>query len=319
MKDNENDKINGNDEEKLQVGDDKLKIGDPIAALRKLSDEHRKAELIAESEREREAAEFERKRREAYERQLADERRELLKRKAGIVEVDVNSEEEETEEVKMPLGKRIGNFWYHNKFTVIVPTIVVVAFTYFIGELIFKVEPDVKIMYIASDYQISVLYKDIAEALVPYCPDFNGDGKIYVEVSYTPAIVDQSQDPNYHQAMSAKLYVEFSSDQTILFFVDEEAVEFLDITENVFENPADFDYKAGTYNDLGYLVSATDLAELIGYSDLDPNLVAAFRFPQEGMGKLETAEQNYKNAHILWENFITGNVVSPDAVNYSRS
>jgi hypothetical protein len=311
MNDNKNDNIKDND-------DDKLKIGDPIAALRKLSDEHKKAELIAESERERKEAEFERKRREEYARQLEDERRELLKKKAGINRDNEETKEPE-EEKKMPFGKRIGNFWYHNKITVIVTTVIVVAFTYFIGELIFKVEPDVKIMYIASDYQISVLYKDIAQALVPYCPDFNGDGKIYVEVSYTPAIVDQSQDPNYHQAMSAKLYVEFSSDQTILFFVDEEAVEFLDITENVFENPTDFDYKAGTYNDLGYYVSATDLAELIGYSDLDPDLVAAFRFPQEGMGKLETAEQNYKNAHILWENFITGNVVSPDAVNYSRS
>jgi hypothetical protein len=316
MKDNDDKKEI--DENGDKIGDDKLKIGDPIAALRKLSDEHKKAELVAESEREREAAEFERKRREEYARRLEDERRELLKRKAGIVE-DQEETEEPEEEVKMPFGKRIGNFWYHNKFTVIVTTIVVVAFTYFIGELIFKVEPDVKIMYIASDSQISVLYKDIAEALVPYCPDFNEDGKIYVEVSYTPAIVDQSQDPNYHQAMSAKLYVEFSSDQTILFFVDEEAAEFLDITENVFDNPTDFNYPTGTYNDLGYLVSATDLAQLINYPELDPNLVAAFRFPQEGMGKIETAEQNYKNAHTLWENFITGNVVSPDAVNYSRS
>jgi hypothetical protein len=318
MKDNENDKIKDNDGEKLQVGDDKLKIGDPIAALRKLSDEHKKAELIAESEREKEALDRERKRREAYARRLEDERRELLKKKAGIIPED-EAEKEPEEIPKLPLKKRIGNFWYHNKFTVIVTTIVVVAFAYFIGELIFKVEPDVKIIYIASDYQISVLYNDIAEALVPYCPDFNGDGKIYVEVSYTPAIVDQSQDPNYHQAMSAKLYVEFSSDQTILFFVDEEAAEFLDITENVFDNPADFGFTPGTYDDLGYLVSATNLAELIGYPELDPDLVAAFRFPQEGMGKIETSEQNYQNAHTLWNNFITGNVVSPDAVNYSRS
>jgi hypothetical protein len=311
MKDND-DKRNSD-----ETTDDKLKISDPIAALRKLSDEHKKAELIAESEREQKAAEYERKRREAYERQLADERRELLKKKAGIVEDETDSGEEKSEEVKMPLGKRIANFWYHNKITVIVTTIVVIGLSYFIGELIFRVEPDVRIMYIASDYQISVLYDEIAEALTPYCPDFNGDGKIYVEVSYTPAMQDESLDPEYIQSMSARLFVEFSSDQTILVFIDEAAAEFLDIKHNVFDNPADFGYKAGTYNDMGYFVSATDLAKLIDYPDLDRGVVAAFRFPKESMGNPETFEQNYQNAHTLWNNFITGNVVSPDAVNYN--
>jgi hypothetical protein len=319
MNDNKNDRIDN--VEKINTdgkNDEKLKIGDPIAALRKISDEQKKAELIAESKRESEAAERERKRRAEYARRLEDERRELLKRKAGITESNEDETEPEEKPV-MPLKKRIGNFWYHNKYTVIVSALVVIALTYFIGELIFKVEPDVKIMYIASDYQMSVIYADIAQALVPYCPDFNEDGKIYVEVSYTPAVQDEILDPEYMQAMSAKLFVEFSSDQTILFFVDEAAAEFLDVKQNVFDNPADFGYKEGDYTDLGYLVSATNLAELINYKELDPNLVAAFRFPKEGMGKAETFRQNYENAHTLWNNFITGNVVSPDAVNYSRS
>jgi hypothetical protein len=172
-------------------------------------------------------------------------------------------------------------------------------------------------MYIASDYEMSVLYENMAEALVPYCEDFNGDVKIYVELSNIPAKVDESANAQYVQAMSAKLYVEFQNADTIIVLTDEEAIEALDIGSNVFDNPAE--WFSENYSEYGYIVSTTNLKEAMDYPDLDPNLYACFRFPKEGVGDFGKFTVNYQNAHKLWQNFIDGNVVSPDAVNYSRS
>jgi hypothetical protein len=169
-----------------ESSDGKVKGGDAIAEFRKAADERKKAELIKEAEREKAIAEAERKQRDEYAKRLEDERRELLKIKAGLAPEDEMRETPE-EKPALPFIKRLGNFWYHNKFTVIVSALVIIAVSYFVGELIFKVNPDVKLMYIASDYEMTVMYEDVANALVPYCPDFNGDGKIYVEVAYVPA------------------------------------------------------------------------------------------------------------------------------------
>jgi hypothetical protein len=171
-------------------------------------------------------------------------------------------------------------------------------------------------MYIAPDYEMTVMYEDVAEALVPYCPDFNGDGKIYIEVAYVPAKMDESADPEYVQAMSAKLFVEFQNAETIIILTDKETIEALDLTEKVFDDPSE--WFSGNVNKWGYIVSETKLSEDINY-ELDPGLFACFRFPKEGMGSFAEFETNYQNAHELWRNFIDGNIVSPGAVNYHRS
>ncbi|MDR0903711.1 MAG: hypothetical protein LBM59_03685 [Ruminococcus sp.] len=311
MNDNDNDnKIGG-----VSADDGKVKGGDALAQFRKAADERKKAELIKEAEREEKIAEAERRQREEYAKKLEDERRELLKIKAGIAPDD-EMREEKTEKPAMPLSKRIGNFWYHYKFPVIVSILIAIALVYFILELIFKVNPDVKIMYIAPDYEMTVRYEDVADALVPYCPDFNGDGKIYIEVAYVPARVDESADPEYVQAMSAKLFVEFQNPDTIIILTDEETLTALDLTEKVFDDPSSW-FPDGT-NRWGYIVSETALSEDIDYT-LDPNLMACFRLPKEGMGNFAQFETNYQNAHELWQNFITDNVVSPGASNYHRN
>jgi hypothetical protein len=127
--------------------------------------------------------------------------------------------------------------------------------------------------------------------------------------------MDESADPEYIQAMSAKLFVEFQNSETIIILTDEETITALDLSENVFDNPSE--WFSGNINKWGYIVSATNLSRDINY-ELDPNLLACFRFPKEGMGSFAQFETNYQNAHELWRNFINGNIVSPGAVNYHR-
>jgi hypothetical protein len=295
---------------------------DPILAFKRSRDKAFKEALIEQSKEAEAEAEAERKKREAYAKKLADERRDLLKIKAGIADDEVIEEfsPEEKDDTPLPLGKRIANFWYHRKAVVIVSTLVVIAIVYLIGTIIFKVEPDVRILIIKTDPNFTFLTDDIADALAPYCPDFNGDGKVYIQVAYNPVIPSEGADPNYIQAQSARLFVEFNSSDTALLFTDQAALDALDIERSLFDNPADFFGESPAVNDLGYRINATDLGNAIGYPDMGDDIYAVFRLPIVGkssMGTLEEFERNYASAHMLWENYITGTVINPDQKNYT--
>jgi hypothetical protein len=306
--------MNDNDEKKHEIK------SDPIAEFKRAREQALKDELKEEAVRMEAEAEVERQKREAYAKKLADERRDLLKLKAGIASDEVKEEfapQEKTEEV-LPFGKRIANFWYHSKATVIVSLIVVIALVYTVMSIFFETEPDVIIMYIKTDPNMSFLTDEIGNALAPYCPDFNGDGKVYIQVGYNPAIPAAGVDVNFTQAQSARLFVEFNGDKTVLIFTDKAAIEALGITTEIFDDPKTWFPDSPNIDDTGYKVSTTDLGELVGYPELSDNLYAVFRTPGDNMGKLEVFEANNKNAHTLWQNFISGNIINPDQENFSK-
>jgi hypothetical protein len=180
------------------------------------------------------------------------------------------------------------------------------------------VEPDVQIIYIKTDPNVSFLTDEIANALAPYCPDFNGDGKVYIQVGYNPAIPTAGADVNFTQAQSARLFVEFNGEKVVLIFTDKAALEALGVPMDIFDDPKMWFPGSPDIDDTGYKVSTTDLGEIIGYPELSDNLYAVFRTPGDSMGSKEDFEANNQNAHTLWQNFITGNVINPDQQNYSK-
>jgi hypothetical protein len=304
------------DNEKNQADNDKHGItsDDLFLNYHKEQEQSAHEKLLAEAKAEEAAAEQERREREEYAKQLADDRVNLLKVKAGLSDGD-KFEDKSPPKQPMSAREKIENFWYHYKWTVLVTALIIIVMVYLIYGIIFNVKPDMKIMAISGDTNLQVFTEQIADALVPYCPDYNGDGKIYIQVTYIPPNNAVGVDPSYAQAMSAKMFVEFESDETIIVLTDPATAEAIGVSQDVFDNPAD--WFTSNYNELGYEVSATPLAADIKYQNLDPNMVAAFRFAKPGFGNMEKFETNYQNAHQLWQNFIDGNKVSEGAVNYA--
>jgi hypothetical protein len=302
MKDNEKTPADNEQNDKHEITSENL-----FASYKKAQEAEEQAERQA-------AAEKEHREREAYEKKLADDRVALLKLKAGIAESDT-FEDKTPPKPPMSGREKIENFWYHYKWTAIVTVLIIIVMVYLIGGIIFNVKPDMKIMVVSGDTNLQVFTEQIAEAFVPYCPDVNADGKIYIQVTYIPANYETGVDPSLAQAMSAKMFVEFESDETILVLTDPETAEAIGVSSNVFDNPAE--WFTADYNALGYEVKYTNLAADIKYENLDPNMVAAFRFPKKGMGNMEKFESNYKSAHELWQNFIDGNKVSAGQTNYA--
>jgi hypothetical protein len=271
-----------------------------------------------ERDKQREQAKKEREKvreRERLERdrQLQRERLELLKIKAGTASAEETAEFKASAETpkNYSIPKRIESFFYLYKTYIIIGG----AFVFILGFLIYNtltlVKPDIKIGVITADPKFYALEEDIAAALTPYCPDFNGDGKVSVSVLYFAGPVPEGETPDTAQAADViKLSNEFQGDELVMIIIDNEMIEKMDISKDVladgkmlFKNDPNAEY-------FGYKISGTNLAEAIGYPEMGGDFVAAFRTPKEGFGDIEVFRQNYENAVILWTRFINGDKVN---------
>lgn len=305
-----------NDIKNDEVGE-KTEVSGKVSVLenmRRINEKQRQEELEAEAEREKERAEKERRDRERYEKKLERDRIELIKLKQGVIsEEDIPHEAEPVR--KYTVWEKIGNFFYHNKIAIIVGVIIVLLAVFLIRDIVTNKKPDVAIMIMASDSELDFRTGDIEKLLEPYCEDFNGDGEVYVRVSYLPAVYsDDNLDAYFNQSAQTKLMAEFQSGDSIIVIADAETCHTVGI-DNVSENgnPVDpilVDMRTIYPDDencteLGYMLSGTSFAEDIKYTAMSDSLFIGFRVPREALGvNMEKFTANYNNALKLWDNYL---------------
>lgn len=306
-----------NNEIKNDENGEKTEVSGKVSVLenmRRINEKQRQEELEAEAEREKERAEKERLERERYEKKLEHDRIELMKLKQGIIsDEDIPREAEPVKEYTV--WEKIGNFFYHNKMPLIVGAVIVLLAVFLIRDIVTNKSPDVAIMIMANDSEFGFRTEDIEKLFEPYCEDFNGDGEVYVRVSYLPAVYDDS-DPNAYlnQSAQTKLMAEFQSGDSIIVIADAETCHTVGI-DNVSENgnPVDpilVDMRTIYPDDensteLGYMLSGTSFAEDIKYTAMSDSLFIGFRVPREALGvNMEKFTANYNNALKLWDNYL---------------
>lgn len=283
--------------------------------MRRINEKQRQEELEAEAEREKERAEKERRERERYEKKLERDRIELMKLKQGILsDEDIPHEAEPVKEYTA--GEKIGNFFYHNKMPLIVGAVIVLLAVFLIRDVVTNKKPDVAIMIMASDSELDFRTGDIEKLLEPYCEDFNGDGEVYVRVSYLPAVYsDDNLDAYFNQSAQTKLMAEFQSGDSIIVIADADTCHTVGIdTVSENGNPVDpilVDMRTIYPDDencteLGYMLSGTSFAEDIKYTAMSDSLFIGFRLPREALGvNMEKFTANYNNALKLWDNYLS--------------
>lgn len=88
--------------------------------------------------------------------------------------------EEETEPIKV---NKLANFWYHYKFR----TIMIAAFAFIIligvTQFVSRQNPDINIIYAGPQYITPNQNKAFCEILQSMMPDYNDDGKKYVQLN----------------------------------------------------------------------------------------------------------------------------------------
>ena len=306
-----------NNDIKNDESGEKTEVSGKVSVLenmRRINEKQRWEELEAEAEREKERAEKERLERERYEKKLERDRIELMKLKQGIIsDEDIPHEAEPVKEYTA--WEKIGNFFYHNKMPLIVGAVIVLLAVFLIRDVVSNKKPDVSIMIMASDSELDFRTGDIEKLLEPYCEDFNGDGEVYVRVSYLPAVYsDDNLDAYFNQSAQTKLMAEFQSGDSIIVIADADTCHTVGIdTVSENGNPVDpilVDMRTIYPDDencieLGYMLSGTSFAEDIKYTAMSDSLFIGFRLPREALGvNMEKFTANYNNALKLWDNYL---------------
>ena len=315
MSENRNNEENINNEEPAEKTEVSGKVS-VLANIRRMNEKQRLEELEAEAQREKALAESQRLERERYEKKLEHDRIELMKLKQGLIsEEDIPREAEVIKEYTV--WEKIGNFFYHNKLVIIICAIVAALFIFLLGDILTNKAPDVSVMILATDKEFQFRTMDIEKMLEPYCEDFNGDGEVFVSVSYLPAVYDEnSVDAYYNQSYQTKLMAEFQDGESIIVIADAETCKTVGIdTVSEFGNPVEpilADMRTIYPDDencteLGYMLSGTSFAEDIKYTAMSDSLFIGFRVPREGFGiNMEKFTNNYNNALKLWDNYLNG-------------
>ena len=306
-----------NNDIKNDESGEKTEVSGKVSVLenmRRINEKQHREELEAEAEREKERAEKERLERERYEKKLERDRIELMKLKQGIIsDEDIPHEVEPVKEYTA--WEKIGNFFYHNKMPLIVGAVIVLLAVFLIRDVVTNKKPDVSIMIMASDSELDFRTGDIEKLLEPYCEDFNGDGEVYVRVSYLPAVYsDDNLDAYFNQSAQTKLMAEFQSGDSIIVIADADTCHTVGIdTVSENGNPVDpilVDMRTIYPDDencieLGYMLSGTSFAEDIKYTAMSDSLFIGFRLPREALGvNMEKFTANYNNALKLWDNYL---------------
>lgn len=263
------------------------------------------AEEIARQKR---LAEKEEKAREAYAEKLRQDRLELLKLKQGVISEEELPKEEKTEK-HYTIWEKIGNFFYHNKMYIIFGTLFAALAIFLICDYLSTVYPDAAVMIVAADDEFNYITEDMEHVFERYCADYNGDGKVYVRVSYLPA--DSDEVSYYDQAQRTKLVAEFQSGDSIIIIGDRSVCEAMGITEGVLADMREIYPDDENASELGYMLSGTNFGKDIGYEGLSDELFISFRIPKSGFGVNEKEfTQNYENALEIWDNYLKGNEIN---------
>lgn len=130
--------------------------------------------------------------RKDYEKQLENEKIELVKLKTGVIDESDIIKEEVSAPIKLSKGEWIKNFWWHHKFIIMGIILAVAVVSYITYDTVSRVKPDIKIIMTVNNGLVNRT-EEVADYFEKFCPDINGDGEVNVQVLSVP-LPDNTDD-----------------------------------------------------------------------------------------------------------------------------
>ena len=278
-----------------------------MQTVREINAADKRAELEEEARAAQERAERAEKRRRSYEDKLRQERIELMKLKQGVISEE-EIEKPEKEVRTYTAAEKISNFFYHNKWHLIIGALAAALVIFLVYDFATKERPDVQAMYIAPDSDMSYYSGELTPLWSKYCPDVNGDGEPLARLYYVPTgYSDETAASVYFaQGDRTKLIGEFQSGNTVLIIGSKEAYQSIGALEDVFVDCRTIFPDDPYAEEIGYRLAGTDFMDMLGAENVDDTeLYVSFRIPGDTMGmKKEKMQVNYDNAVTFWTNFL---------------
>lgn len=256
----------------------------------------------------------------------SDEKRELLKLKQGLIEESDIIEEDVHEEIVKPTGfKWIENFMYRNKWYFVVAVFFISLAVFLAYQIIARENADLTVIVAISDSSktpnIYQKVNNLELAFEQYCPDYDGNGKVHVDVYYMDLTV--SSNTQYMQSNTAKFYGEIQRGRAELYICDPDIFSIEESSVDYDSDGAEITYDM-MFADIG---EATGLEEYNGIKRVNvrdtafaadakwenscPEALAfSIREEKEGMVSYNASKESQIRAKEVLKNILTGNKVN---------
>ncbi len=264
-----------------------------LEIAREMEAQQRAAAAAEEAKAMEIAREAEEKRKAAYEKQLREERIELMRLKQGVIDESETIHEEQEEKKKYTIRQRIGNFVYHNKWWMGIACFFVFVIGFIVYTTVTQVKPDLVVLLVSDDPSFNAMCSPaISDLFAQYIEDENGDGKVSVDVYYIPAS-DASAIQSGYTGDTTKLFAEFQMGDSLLVISDLDADEFI-VPHSTLD---DLEPALGQYTqteDFRFYLHDTKFAEAVGWEEtLDEDIYIGIRKVKDTFDFKEDMQKNY--------------------------
>lgn len=249
------------------------------------------------------------------------ERIELLKMKQGLIEESELIPETGYMEIRELHGwEKFKNNVYHNKWFIILGVFAAAVLTVLIVQTATKEKYDLRVLAIANvkDSEMGLHADGFERALERYCPDFDGNGKVHVEVVYINRTSDEVIT-QLDQADAQKLTAELQSADAQFIISDDGYTKWTgkdsEPTE-IFLDQTDKCGKDMLIDDVGVRLNKTGFAKEARWSNCPDNVIFLVRQELDnGSGNVKKNAETREQAQTVLQNILDGNIVNPDEPN----
>ena len=254
------------------------------------------------------AAKIEKRKREQYNKTLAEERVELLKIKQGLITESDKIDLSPDDEKQYTFWEKIKNFVYHNKWWLGITTFFVLIAAFLVYDTLTTTKSDINIMLLCDDTELYTHYQDIGKYFDSLTEDYNNDGENYANVLYIPISDDENANTKSlspYDSNLTKLSSEFQMGETMLVIADKKSADLI-IPDETLINLEELYPDNPNIKGYGFYLKGTDFASEIGYeeNDIPDDLYIGVRKVDKNLSSAKKTKENYDHALIMLENVI---------------
>lgn len=275
------------------VEDEKIHITKSIFETnREMIQKAEEEERQKQEELEKKLAERKRKADEARDKRLEAERLELIRLKQGIIEESETIQQEETEEVKRSIWKKISDFFYLNKWWLGIAAIFGAIGIFLVHNLLTRPNPDIIVLMIGENYTMGE-ESQLEEYIETFIDDFNDNGKTEASVYYIPYTDNETKD--YANGVMNKLFAELQNDEAAIIIGNNLAADILGDDGVLADLSAIYPENEHISKDK-FMLKGTDFAAKIGVAEsvVTEEWFMAIRAPRKLM---HTSEKNMQELY----------------------
>ncbi|HIU30601.1 MAG TPA: hypothetical protein IAB66_00345 [Candidatus Caccousia avistercoris] len=208
------------------------------------------------------------------------------------------------------------NFWFYHKKHVIIGTLAAILVGYMIYDLATKVEPDYNVAILSSQTIAYDAAEYLADALAPYGEDLNGDGQVVVQVNtfdIAQGAAAENVDPNVQMASMTKFMGDLQTGDSYIYFTDDTSFAAYVTEEGMFAylDGSSVPEGATDYENMRLPVSECKALEGTEIGQYLQDFSISLRDIRQSL--VEERPEYYLGAKALYENMVSGTVVTPEA------